>query len=104
MNVIRHTDADFAIRLRQLTASSTLFDPVIESRTRAIIDEVQRRGDAAVLELTEKFDGAKLGVEQLAITRAELIAASVTADPDLRDAINFARKNIERFSRRSLRK
>ena len=40
MKIIRHTDADFADRLRELTAPSSLFDPVIEERTRAIIDAV----------------------------------------------------------------
>ena len=34
MNVLRHTDADFAARVDQLAAASSLFDPVIEQRAR----------------------------------------------------------------------
>ena len=60
MKVIRHTDADFPDRLREVTAPSSLFDAEIEQRTRAILDAVHVRGDDAVLEFTEKFDGAKL--------------------------------------------
>ena len=65
MNVIRHTDPDFAERLRELAAPSSLFHPLIEERTRAILKAVHERGDDALIELTEKFDGAKLSAEQL---------------------------------------
>src|SRR5216684_2329224 len=104
MNVIRHTDADFAGRLAQLTAPSSLFDPVIEERTRTIVEAVRTRGDAALLELTERFDGAKLIVEQLRVSQAELLAASLKADEPLRAAVAVAGKNIENFCRKSLRK
>ena len=60
MNVIRHPDAGYAQRLRELTAPSSLFDPVIEERTRAIVDAVKAGGDTALLELVERFDGARL--------------------------------------------
>ena len=104
MKVIRHTDRNFPERLRELTAPSSLFDPVIEQRTRAILDAVQARGDEAVLEFTEKFDGVKLLAEQLAVTQAELMAASLEADESLRAAVAEAEKNIARFARKSLRK
>jgi histidinol dehydrogenase len=104
MNIIRHTDRDFAERLRQLAAPSSLFDPVIEERARAIVDDVKLRGDAALLELTERFDHAKLTVEQLAVTQAEFLAASFKADDSLRSAVASASKNIETFSKKALRK
>ena len=104
MKVIRHTDKNFPERLRELTAPSSLFDPVIEQRTRAILDAVQARGDAAVLEFTEKFDGAKLLADQLAVTQAELMAASLAADESLRAAVAEAEKNIASFAKKSLRK
>jgi len=104
MKIIRHTDADFAGALRRLTAESSLFDPVIEERTRAIVEAVRARGDAALLELTERFDGAQLSAEQLAVTPAELLAASLKADASLRKAVAAADKNIAAFARRSLRK
>ena len=104
MNVLRHTDPDFAAQLRRVTGASELFDRAVEERTRAIVESVYARGDAAVLELTERFDGAKLRTEQLAVTAAELMAASLKADDTLRDAVETARKNIESFSRRALRR
>jgi len=104
MKVTRYSDADFAERLRELTAPSSLFDPAIEERTRTILNAVQERGDAALLEFTERFDGAKLNAEQLAVTQAELMAASLKADASLREAVAEAEKNIATFARKSVRK
>jgi histidinol dehydrogenase len=103
MNVIRFSDADFSERLASL-AQSSLFDPAIEGRVRGIIEAVQSRGDAALLELTERFAGARLTAEQLPVTKAELLAASLNADAELRRAIALASPNVEMFSRKSLRK
>lgn len=104
MNVIRHTDADFAERRKQLTAASSLFDPIIEERARAIVDAVKVRGDEALLEFTQRFDGATLTAEQLAVTQPEFLTASLNADESLRNAVAVASKNIAVFSRKSLRK
>ena len=87
MKVIRHSDADFSRKLGEVTAPSSLFDPVIEQRTRAILDDVHIRGDAAVLEFTEKFDGSKLAAGRLVVTQAELFNASLAADASLRAAV-----------------
>jgi histidinol dehydrogenase len=104
MKIVRHSDADFSRKLGEVTAPSSLFDPVIEQRTRAILDAVQARGDDAVLEFTEKFDGAKLAAGRLAITQAELFNASLAADASLRAAVAEAENNIANFARKSLRK
>ena len=104
MKVIRFTDTSFAAQLRQVTAPSSLFDPIIEQRTRTILDAVRARGDAAVLEFTERFDGAKLTADQLAATQAELLTASFRADEPFRDAVTEAEKNIAAFAKKSLRK
>src|SRR5436190_4439198 len=104
MRVIRYTDADFQARLGELTAPSSLFDPTIEQRTRGILDDVRNRGDEALLELTERFDGAKLTAEQLLVSQAELMTASVKADESLRAAVSVAEKNIATFAKKSLRK
>jgi histidinol dehydrogenase len=104
MNVIRFTEAGFSERLRQLSTASSLFDKTIEERTRAIVDAVYTRGDAGLLEFTERFDGAKLSADQLAVTVAELLGASVKVDDALRSAIAEAAGNIEAFSRKSLRR
>ena len=103
MRVIRHTDADFAAQLDAVCAPSSLFDPAIEQSTRAIIEEIRVRGDAALLEFTSRFDGAKLTAPQLAVTSAEFMTASLKADESLRAAVAGAERNIATFARKSRR-
>jgi histidinol dehydrogenase len=104
MRVIRHTDKNFDRHLDEATAASSLFDEGIDERTRAILEAVQQRGDAAALEFTEKFDGARLRAEQLQITQAEMLTASLKADPALRKAVKEADRNVAAFAKKSLRK
>ncbi|HUD47874.1 MAG TPA: histidinol dehydrogenase [Candidatus Baltobacteraceae bacterium] len=104
MNVISHLDADFARQVRRLLAPSSLFDPAIEAQTRAIIESVQNRGDSALTELTERFNGVRLRPDQFALTQAEWMAASLQADESLRAAIAETTRNVENFAKRSRRK
>ncbi len=104
MKIARYTDKNFSAKLRELTNDASLFDAEIEARTKAILHEVFLRGDAAVLEFTEKFDGANLIAEQLAVQPAELFNASIAADESLRAAVAEAEKNIAFFAKKSLRK
>ncbi len=104
MKIVRHTDKNFAARLRELTSDTSLFDAEIEARTKAILHDVFVRGDDALLALTKKFDGAKLTAEQLAVTQVELFGASLAADESLRAAVAEAEKNIAAFAKKSLRK
>jgi histidinol dehydrogenase len=104
MKITRHTDSDFAEQLRKLTAPSSLFDAGIEQRARSIIEAVRDRGDEALVELTAELDGHRFHPEQLAVSTAELVGASLKAAPPLREAVAAATRNIEAFARRSLQK
>ena len=104
MNVLRVNDAHYVRKIAEVSAASSLFDPKVELAARDIIEAVRGRGDAALVELTERFDRVKLKADQLPITKAELLQASLKADKPLRNAIQLAARNIERFSRKSLRK
>jgi histidinol dehydrogenase len=104
MNVIRDTESSFATRLRELLASSSLFDPQVEERARTILEAVKARGDEALLEYTARFDGATLSADRLPITQAELMTASLQADVVLRAAVSEASRNISRFAQKSRRR
>ena len=104
MNILRHTDAGFAARLASLAGSSSLFDPKIEQRARGIVEAVQARGDAALIEFTERFDGAVLTAEQLAVSRAEIFNAALAIEEPLRASLAAASHNITVFARKSLRR
>jgi histidinol dehydrogenase len=104
MNVARYTDADYGAKLKKITAPSMLFDPGVEQRTRAIIDAVRERGDRALIEFTQQFDGAKLSPKDFAVTEKELRTASASANAALKRAVAAASKNVRDFSLKSLRK
>jgi histidinol dehydrogenase len=104
MNVISHRQADFADQIRRMLAPSSLFDPAIEEQTRAIVEAVRARGDEALVELTERFNGARLTTDQFAVTQAEFMAAALQADESLRAAIAETTRNVAAFAKRSRRK
>jgi len=104
MRLIRYSQPDFAEQVRQMTSASSLFDKTIEERTRAILEAVEARGDGALIEFTKRFDGASLSAQDFAVSTAEFLNAALKADASLRKAVATAAKNIERFSKHSLRK
>jgi len=63
----------------------------------AILDAVKTRGDAAVRDYTERFDGCAL--QQLEVSDDEKAAAYAQINPQLADAIALAARNIEAFHR-----
>jgi histidinol dehydrogenase len=104
MNVIRHSDADYADRLHRLTQPSSLFDPAIEKRVRTIIEAVRRDGDRALIRFARRFDQVTLYPDQITVSVAEKLTAAVKADAALRGAVAAANRNIIAFSRRSVRR
>ncbi|CAN5767290.1 histidinol dehydrogenase [soil metagenome] len=67
--------------------------PVAE--VQAILAQVREGGDAAVRELTERFDG--VAIDELAVPAAELGAALSGLEPQLRAALEAARDNIRDY-------
>jgi len=76
----------------------------VEQAVRAIIADLAARGDAALIELTKKFDRVDLGTIGMRVTQAELDAAAAACDPAALDALNLARDRIETYHRRQLPK
>ena len=64
----------------------------VASAASEIVAAVRARGDAAVRELTERFDGCRL--DDFGVDAAERAAALARLDPDLRAALEFARDQI----------
>ncbi len=77
--------------------------PARESEVRAIIDQVRREGDAAVIELTERFDHAELGPSELRVDPRELDAALGVLEPEVREGLQKAIENVRAVVRAQLR-
>jgi histidinol dehydrogenase len=96
--------ADFSQRFAQFLAMKREVSADIESATRAIVDDVAARGDAALIEATRKFDRLDLDAARLRVTPEEIDAAVKACDAATIDALEFARDRIEVFHRRQLPK
>ena len=69
---------------------------------KEVSDDIRVRGDAAVLEYTEKFDHVKLTAAGVKVTAAEIEAGYAACDPKTREAIEYAAKNIHDFHEKQL--
>lgn len=74
----------------------------VEKDTREIIDSVKSRGDEALFNLTEKFDGAKLNIGTIKATKIEITEAHETIKPAEIKAMNKAAANIKKFQQLQL--
>ncbi|MBL9127500.1 MAG: histidinol dehydrogenase, partial [Verrucomicrobiales bacterium] len=104
MNLLRQSDATFVSRLERMASGPSLFDATIEQRAKGILDAVAQRGDAALVELTERFDGVRLEPEAFAVSKAEAMTASLRADEALRTAVKAADRDVAAFAKKSLRR
>ncbi len=87
-------EADFKARLHW----SAETDAGIEDVVANILRDVQTRGDAAVLEYTNRFDGLNAtSVAALELTQAELKAAFDAIPADQRNALQAAAKRVRSY-------
>ena len=87
-------EADFQARLHW----SADTDAAIEQRVADILADVQKRGDAAVLDYTERFDGlAASSMAALELTQAELKAAFDGLPAVQRDALQAAARRVRTY-------
>ena len=63
-----------------------------------VSNDIRVRGDAAVLEYTEKFDKVKLTADNMKVTPEEIEAGYKRLDNETREAIEYAYKNIYSLS------
>jgi histidinol dehydrogenase len=79
-------------------------DASVERKVAEIIRAVGRKGDAAVLDYTAKFDGVRLTPRAMRVDPKVCRTAWARLPADLAGALEFARAGIERFHRRQVRK
>jgi histidinol dehydrogenase len=98
------SSADFEQHFTAFLAAKREASADVERATRAIIDDVVARGDAALIEATRKFDRLELDASTLRIPVAEIDDAVKACDAATLDALKFARDRIETFHQRQLPK
>ncbi len=95
-------DADFEARFSDLLSAKREDAPDVDAVVADIIADVRARGDAAVLELTAKFDRLTLNAAELRISQADIDAACAQVDPADQDALELAATRIRAYHERQL--
>ncbi len=79
-------------------------DPARAETVRAIVADVRRNGDRALFSYCEKFDGAALTAETVAVSPAEFEAAYKAVDATLLASLRRAVKNVYEYHARAPKK
>lgn len=91
-------DADFSACLTQLLAFEESADEAIEKTVAHILEDVRLRGDAAVLELTQRFDRLQApSIAALEIPQSELQAALDSLSDVRRSALQAAADRVRSY-------
>jgi histidinol dehydrogenase len=87
------------LRFAVVHASRFKIDSKENKQLRSIIEDVMKRGDVAVSEYTEKFDGVKLTPKQFKLNRRDLSKAHKAINPKLLDSLRKAIENVHQYQR-----
>jgi histidinol dehydrogenase len=97
------TATDFTDSLAALTSWDEALDLSVRDTVAAIIAEVDRRGDAALLEYTAQFDQLSVGsVAELEISRERQLAAFHGINASQREALEYAAGRVRSFHEHQL--
>ncbi|MET1079189.1 MAG: histidinol dehydrogenase [Pseudomonas sp.] len=92
------TAADFDHQLAQLLSWESVSDQTVNQRVLEIIADVRVRGDAALVDYTERFDGLKVAsMAELILPRARLELALSRITPEQRQALETAAERVRRY-------
>ena len=97
IKILRTDRADLSNMVARLGLRGKMdLEPVIQATT-AIIAQVRQQGDAALLELTARFDKVLLRADQLRVSEQEISLALDKVDLTLIDVLRRSADNIRRF-------
>jgi len=88
------SDKDFESSFTHFLAQKREVSADVDAAVRAIITEVVERGDAALIELTKKFDRVSLTPETLPVANDTINQSISACDPDTVAALEFAHQRI----------
>ncbi|MFN3497626.1 MAG: histidinol dehydrogenase, partial [Pannonibacter indicus] len=98
-------DADFETRFKDLLSGKREVSEDVDQVVRTILDDVRARGDAAVVEYTNRFDRVSVSsIAELRVTAEEIEAATAAVEPATLDALKLARDRIHSHHARQMPK
>ena len=95
---------DFARDFTALISAKRETEEDVAQAVRAIIADVRARGDAALAELSAKFDKVTLTAQTLRVTAKEMAEAEAQCSAEALKALDVAARRIEDYHRRQIPK
>ena len=95
-------EADFAPRFQALLTAKREEEEDVDAAAAAIIADVRARGDAAVLDYTQRWDRLTLTPQTLRLSADEIDDVAEKADPHALAALKIAAARIRAFHERQL--
>jgi len=89
-----------ACKLARIAARSVALDGELMRVVASIIEDVRTRGDEALVDYTERFDGVRLARGELRIDERQLRQSAERAERDVRRALREAIKRVRAFHER----
>jgi len=89
-------------RLNLLSNRGEVLAEEYEETVREIVEEVKRRGDEALIEFTERFDGVRLTPQTLEIPYEEIESAYEEIEEEVKEALEIAEERIRVFHEKQL--
>lgn len=99
MKVWRSEDYQDLESLRESLGWDYWLEEGPQEEVRSIIEQVRRGGDAALVELTRKYDAADLEKRGLRVSEEELASSREKVEPEFVDALRTASRTITAFHR-----
>ncbi|MEI6227152.1 MAG: histidinol dehydrogenase [Methylophilaceae bacterium] len=97
------TDSNFDEQLKQLLAFETAQDDSVDEVVAKILKDVKHRGDAAVIEYTNRFDKTSAtNLAELEVSQVELQAALTALPRDQREALQSAADRVRIYHEKQL--
>ena len=100
--ILNINQADFEAQFQALLSAKREDSPDVDATVADIISDVRARGDAAVIELTSKFDRLDLAPDTLAFSREEILAHCATVPAEERAALELAAERIRAYHARQM--
>ncbi len=102
MKVINTNESSFAVELDRIRNRRNTVPETVEDIVSKILDDVETRGDEALFEYTERFDGILLNAHTVEISPDETESAFREVSADDMDILRFSAARIEEFHKRQI--
>ena len=93
---------EFEAGFRRLLEAKRESTANVDTAVAGIIEDVARRGDAALIDYTRRFDGVDLTPDNLRLTRREIADGAGAVPSQTVAALRLAAERIESFHRRQM--